>query len=91
MMRSNIKIENIRIRSDYEEDETLEERDCRICEENGEPYEPSELTNMVMQYVEGAKVKTDFESLVALSRDLNEWNGYRLMIAPNGILLIYAT
>lgn len=84
-------IENIRIRSDYEKDETLEERDRRLCEENGELYKPSELTNMVMQYVEGAKVKTDFESLVALSRDLNEWNGYRLMIAPNGILLIYTT
>ena len=84
------KFENIRI-ADCDGPETLEERDRRICEEDGEPYEPSELTDIVMQYVEGTKVKTDIESLTALSKDLNEWNGYKLIIEPNGMLSIYIT
>lgn len=86
-----MKIENIMVSYDYRGDETIEERDRRICDEDGEPYKPSELTDVVMQYVEDTKVKTDFESLVALSKDLDEWNGYKLIIEPNGMLSIYIT
>ncbi len=91
MAKRKSKIENIMVSYDYRNDETLEERDHRICEEDGEPYEPSELTDIVMQYVEGTKVKTDVESLTALSKDLDEWNGYKLIIEPNGMLSIYIT
>lgn len=84
------KFKNVRIGS-YGEYETIEERDRRICEENDEPYEPSELAEIVGQYVVKNQVKTDFNSLVSLSKEIDDSYGLSLIIEPNGMLLIYNT
>lgn len=82
------KFENIRI-ADCDGPETLEERDRRICEEEGEPYKPSEITKIVMHYIDDTKVRTDFESLLNLAKELEREYGYSLIIEPKGMLLIY--
>lgn len=84
------KFKNVRVGS-YREYETIEERDRRICEENDEPYEPSELAEIVGQYVVKSQVKTDFNSLVSLSKEIDDSYGLSLIIEPNGMLLIYNT
>lgn len=84
------KFKNIRIGS-YREYDTIEARDRRICEENNEKYEPSELQEIVEKYTINNQVKTDFNSLVALSKEINDCYGSSLIIEPNGMLLVYNT
>lgn len=82
------RFKNIRIADEWGP-ETLEERDRRICEECDESYKPSEITKIVMRYTDDTKVRTDFESLVDLAKELEREYGYSLIIEPKGMLLIY--
>ena len=81
------KFKNVRIGT-YGQYETLEERDKRICKENGEPYEPSEITELVSEHTIKNEVKTDFNSLKSFAKDLYD-EGYDLIIEPDGTLLIF--
>ncbi len=89
MKKSTTDFTNIHIGT-YGVYETLEEHDRRICEADGEPYEPSELTETIKQYTVKNTVKTDFDSLVKLAKELDDW-ALRLIVEPNGNLLIYDT
>ena len=83
------KFQNIKVGT-YGQRKTLEARDHEISEYNDEPYKPSELTKIVMRYVTDNKVKTDFNSLVSLSKEIDDY-GYSLIIEPSGELLLYDT
>ena len=89
MKKSTTYFTNIRINTYGVYNETLEEHDRRICDEDDMSYESSELTETIKEYTVNNTVKTDFNSLVKLAKELYDYWGYRLIIEPDGSLLIY--
>lgn len=52
---------------------------------------PSEFVEVVMNYVEDKKVKTDFESLKSLAKDVGDMWGKNVLIEPDGTILLWDT